>query len=96
VSGASVDMKIEFVGSNPDVCIFSFNDYVVFAKLLIKIVHLCIIQLYDSQLPCGTHTKSNWKWISKYADRDIRKRMSNCCLSVKLTQSSNLLSTSNR
>jgi hypothetical protein len=40
VSGASVEMKIKFVSLNPDVCIFSFNDYVVFAKLLIKIVHL--------------------------------------------------------
>jgi hypothetical protein len=95
VSGASVEMKIKFVSSNPDICIFSFIDYVVFAKLLIKIVHLYKIQLYVSKLPCGTHTKSNWKWISKYADRDNRKRMSNCCLSVKLTQSSNLLLTSN-
>jgi uncharacterized membrane protein YhfC len=39
-------MNIKFVSSNPDVCIFSFNDFVVFAKLLIKIVHLYIIQLY--------------------------------------------------
>jgi hypothetical protein len=39
-------MKIKFVSSNPDVYIFSFNDYVVFAKLLIKIVHFYIIQLY--------------------------------------------------
>jgi hypothetical protein len=50
---------------------FSFNDYVLFAKLLIKIVYLYIIQLYVSELPCGTRTKSNWKWISKYADHDI-------------------------
>jgi hypothetical protein len=74
---------------------FCFNDYVVFAKL-IKIVHLYIIQLCVSKLPCGTHTKSNWKWISNYTDRDIQKRMSNRYLSVKLTQSSNLLLTSNR
>jgi hypothetical protein len=46
VSGASVKMKIKFVSSNPDVCILSFNDYVAFAKLPIKIVHLYIIQLY--------------------------------------------------
>jgi hypothetical protein len=39
-------MKIKFVSLNPDVCIFSFNDYVVFAKILIKIVHLYIIHLY--------------------------------------------------
>jgi uncharacterized membrane protein YhfC len=45
---ASVEMNIKFVSSNPDVCIFSFYDYAVFAKLLIKIVHLYIIQLYDS------------------------------------------------
>jgi hypothetical protein len=95
VSGASVEVKIKFVSSNPDVCISYFNDYVVFADLLVKIVHLYIIQLYVSKLPCGTYTKSNWKWVSKYVDRDIRKRISNCCLSVKLTQSSNLL-TSNR
>jgi hypothetical protein len=37
-------MKIKFVSSSPDVCIFSFNDYVVFSKLLIKIVHLYIIK----------------------------------------------------
>jgi hypothetical protein len=46
VSGASVEMKIKFVSSNPNVCIFSFNYYVVFAKLLNQIVHLYIIQLY--------------------------------------------------
>jgi hypothetical protein len=46
VLGASVEMKIKFVSSNPDVCIFSFNDHVLFAKLLIKIVHLYIIQQY--------------------------------------------------
>jgi hypothetical protein len=44
-------MKITFVGSNPDVCTFSFNDYVVFTKILFKIVHLYIIQLY------ATYTK---------------------------------------
>jgi hypothetical protein len=46
VSGTSVEMKIKSVSSNPDVCIFSFNDYVAFAKLLIRIVQLCIIKLY--------------------------------------------------
>jgi hypothetical protein len=46
VSGASEDMNITFVSSNPDICIFSFNNYVVFAKLLIKIVHFYIIQLH--------------------------------------------------
>jgi hypothetical protein len=96
VSGASVEMKIKLVSLNTDVCIFSFNDYVVFTKLLTKIAHLYIIQLYVSKLPCQTHTKSKWKWISKYADRDIQKIMSNCYLSVKLTQSSNLLLMSNR
>jgi hypothetical protein len=96
VSGASVEMKIKFVSSNPNCCVCSFNDYVVFAKILIKIEHLYIIQLYVQKLPCGTHTKSNWKRISTYADRDIRKRVSNCCLSVKFTQCSNLLLTSNR
>jgi hypothetical protein len=73
--------------------IFSFNNYVVFAQILIKIVHLYIIQLlYVSELPCGSYTKTNWKWIPNYADCVIRKRLSNCCLSVKHTQSTNLLS----
>jgi hypothetical protein len=52
VSGANVGMNIKFVSSNPDVCIFSFNDYVVFAEQLIKFVHLYNIQLYVSKLPC--------------------------------------------
>jgi hypothetical protein len=39
-------MKIKFVSSNPHAYIFSFNDYVVLAKLLIKIVRLYIIQQY--------------------------------------------------
>jgi hypothetical protein len=52
VLGASVEIKIVFVSSNPDVCIFSFNDYVVFAKLLIKIAHLYIIQLYAAYTKC--------------------------------------------
>jgi hypothetical protein len=43
--------------------------------------------------PCGTHTKSYWKWTPKYADCGIPKRMSNCYLSVKHTQSSNFLLT---
>jgi hypothetical protein len=50
VTGSVVEM-IKFVSSNPDICIFYFDDYVVFAKLLIKIVHLYIIQLY------AAHTK---------------------------------------
>jgi hypothetical protein len=59
--------------------------------LLIKIVHLLhYLTMYVSKLPCVTHTKSNWKLIPKYADCDVRKRMSNCCESVKHTQSSNL------
>jgi hypothetical protein len=33
VSGASVEMKIKFVSSNPGFCIFSFNDYVDLAKV---------------------------------------------------------------
>jgi hypothetical protein len=44
---------------------------VVFTQLglLIKIVHLLYyLTKYVSKLPCGTHTKSNWKWIQKYAD----------------------------
>jgi hypothetical protein len=52
VSGASVEMKIKFVSSNPDVCIFSFHDYDEFAKLRIKIVHLYIIQLYSAYTKC--------------------------------------------
>jgi hypothetical protein len=71
-----------------------FNTCVVFAQigLLIKIVHLLYyLTIYVSKLPCGTHTKSKWKWILKYADCDIRKRMSNCYLSVKHMQSSSYL-----
>jgi hypothetical protein len=37
VSGASVQMNIRFVSLNPDVCIFSFNDYVIF-KCLVFVV----------------------------------------------------------
>jgi hypothetical protein len=45
-----VDVKIAFVSSNPEGCIFfSFNGYVVFAEVLIKIVHFYIIQLYVSK-----------------------------------------------
>jgi hypothetical protein len=64
---------------------------VVYARigLLIKIVHLLYSTVYVSKLPCRTHTKSKWKWIPKYADCDIQKRMFNCRLSVKYTQSSN-------
>jgi hypothetical protein len=67
---------------------------VVFAHiaLLIKTVHLFYyLTIYVSKLPCGTHTKSNWKWIPKYADCGVRKRIQNCCLSVKHMQSSNYL-----
>jgi hypothetical protein len=72
VSGASVEVNITFVSLNPDVCIFVL--YVVFAQKLIKIVHLYIIRPQISKFLCGTHTKSNWKWILKYADRDIQKK----------------------
>jgi hypothetical protein len=77
-------------------CLHIFFLCIVFVQILIKIVHLYIIQLYVSKLLCGTHIMSNWRWLPKYADHDIWKRISNCCLSVKLTQSSNLLLKSNR
>jgi hypothetical protein len=44
--------------------------YVVCTQILTEILHLCIIQLYVSHLPCGTGTKSNWKRMLKYADCD--------------------------
>jgi hypothetical protein len=53
---------------------YFFYACVVFAQigLLIKIVHLLYyLTVYVSKLPCGTHTKSNWKWIPKYADCDV-------------------------
>jgi hypothetical protein len=50
VSGANVEMNVKFVSSNPDICIFSFNDYVLFAEQLIKFLHLYIIQLYASKV----------------------------------------------
>jgi hypothetical protein len=59
---------------------YIFNASVVFAQigLLIKIVHLHYYLTRNvSKLPCETHTKSNWKWLPKYADCDVRKRMSN-------------------
>jgi hypothetical protein len=100
-SGRPVGMVGEWRWCNDHVCKFEshclnivFNACVVFAKigLLIKIVHLLYyLSVYVSKLPCGIHTKSNWKWIPKCADCDVRKRMSNCCLSVKHTQSSNYL-----
>jgi hypothetical protein len=52
--------------------------------------------VHVSKLLCGTHIKSNYKWILKYADSDIWKRMSNCCLSVKHRQSGNHLLTSKK
>jgi hypothetical protein len=54
VSGASVEVNtcIMFVSLNPNVCMFFFI-YVVFAEILIKIVHLYTIQLFVSKLPCG-------------------------------------------
>jgi hypothetical protein len=73
-----------------------FNVCVVFAQigLFIKIVHLLYYLTHSvSKLPCETHTKSNWKWIPKFADCDVRNRMSNCCLSAKHSQSSNYLLT---
>jgi hypothetical protein len=75
-------------------CKYIFNACVVFAQmgLLFKIVFLLYyLSVYVSKLPCGTHTKSNWKWIPKYVDCDVRKRMYKCCFSVKHTQSSNYL-----
>jgi hypothetical protein len=74
--------------------IFFCNACFVFAQIcvLTKNVHLLYyLTTYVSKLPCGTHTNSNWKWIPKYADCDVAKRMSNYCLSVKHTQSSNYL-----
>jgi hypothetical protein len=50
VSGASVEINFKFLSSNPDICIFSFNDCVLFAELLIKCLHLYIIQLYASKV----------------------------------------------
>jgi hypothetical protein len=32
---------------------------------------LYYLTIYVSKLPCRTHTKSNWKWILKYADCDV-------------------------
>jgi hypothetical protein len=88
---------------NDNVCKFEsrclnmfFNACVVFAQigLLIKIVRLLYyLTAYVSKLPCGTHTNIKWKWIPKYANCDIRERISNCCLSVMRTQSSNYLLT---
>jgi hypothetical protein len=43
VLGANAEVNITFVSSNPNVCIFSFNDYVVLIKILITFVHLHII-----------------------------------------------------
>jgi hypothetical protein len=34
----------------------------------------------------GTRTKSKWEWITKYIYKDIEKKLSNSCLSVKHTQ----------
>jgi hypothetical protein len=67
---------------------YFFRVCVAFARtgLLIKIVHLLYyLTIYVSKLPRGTHFKSSWKLIPKYADCDVQKRMSNCCLSVKYT-----------
>jgi hypothetical protein len=60
-------------------------------KYWLKLCACYIIQLYISKYLCGSHTKSIWKWILKYADCDIPKRMSSCCLRMKHTQSSNFL-----
>jgi hypothetical protein len=46
VSGASVEMKIKFASSNPDVCIFFFLWLCCIRKTTKKILHLYIIQLY--------------------------------------------------
>jgi hypothetical protein len=55
-------------------------------KYLFKLCS-CILFNYMFQNLCGSDTKSNWKWILKYVVCDIRKRICNCCLSVKHTQS---------
>jgi hypothetical protein len=39
------------------VAYFYFNDYVIFAKILVKTLHLYVIQLRVSVLRCGTHTQ---------------------------------------
>jgi hypothetical protein len=103
LSGRPVSIVGDLRWCKDHVCKFEFhclnifsNACVVFAQigLLIKIVHLLYyLTTFVSKLPCGTHTKSNWKWIPKYADCDVRKRMSNCYLSVKPSQSSNYLLT---
>jgi hypothetical protein len=55
-----VDAKITRASLTPDIYIYFYNAYVLFAQMLIKIFHLLhIIQLHVSKLPCGTHTKSN-------------------------------------
>lgn len=59
-------------------CAFFLNAYVVFTQTIIDTVHLYIIQLYVWKLPCGTHTKSNWKWMPKYVDCNVQKE---CLLS---------------
>jgi hypothetical protein len=70
------------------------NVCIVFAQIgiLIKLVRVVYyLTVCVSKPPCETHTKSNWKWIPKYAECDIQKRMRNCYLSVKHTESSNYL-----
>jgi hypothetical protein len=87
LAGSRVDSAVKIISKLESEHVYFFNAYVLFEQILIKIMHLYIIQLYVSKLPRGTYIKS--KWIPKYADCDIRKRMSNYCLSVKHTQSSN-------
>lgn len=43
---------------------------------------LVVYKYTFSKTSVCTQTKSNWKWLSKYADSNIPKRISNCCLSV--------------
>jgi hypothetical protein len=49
------------MGVRVAVLVSVFNTYVVLAQILIENVQLYIIQLYVSEFPCVTHTKSNWK-----------------------------------
>lgn len=82
-----VDVEIKFLSLSHSVCIFLlmimfYSDRYSekFIQTNSKIVHLYVIQVYISELPCLTHTRSSWKWIPKYADCDIQKRMCNFSL----------------
>jgi hypothetical protein len=55
-------------------------------KYSFKLCSCILFNYIFFKFPCGTHIKSNWKLIPKYADCNIQKRMCNCCLSVKHTE----------